>query len=205
MRQSQHARSFTTCWPGLPCPIRGTFSLQGPVPKRRRHDTPTFQGRSIQVGQAEDAHTNRVRPCTRLSKPQLFTDTIFIPKRTHPPSRKQTGDSKEAHFESTLVIAVGQTTQKSQGRYAPIQKTQLPSRPTANTRKRKPAKTSVNGETTTSQAGDPKDKIFKLVAQVPGEVKKASKPRKRKAPPRRSNTEQRALPDLPTSGGESKA
>jgi hypothetical protein len=77
--------------------------------------------------------------------------------------------------------------------------------PTANTRKRKPAKTSVNGETTTSQAGDPKDKIFKLVAQVPGEVKKASKPRKRKAPRRPSNTEQRTLPELPASGEESKA
>ena len=58
VRQSQHASSFTKCWSGLPCPIGGTFSLQGPVPKRRRHHTPTFQGRSIQVGPADDAHTN---------------------------------------------------------------------------------------------------------------------------------------------------
>ncbi len=72
--------------------------------------------------------------------------------------------------------------------------------PTAKTRKRKPAKTSVNGETTTVQADNPKDTVFELVAQV----KKASKPRKRKAPPRRSNTEQRTLPDLPANGGESK-
>ena len=138
------------------------------------------------------------------SKPQLFVDTIFIPKRTHPPSRKQTGDSKERTFESTLVIAVGKPRRKAKAGTPQSKKPNSPA-PTANTRKRKPAKTSVNGETTTSQAGDPKDKIFKLVAQVPGEVKKASKPRKRKAPRRPSNTVQRTLPDLPGSGGESKA
>ena len=77
--------------------------------------------------------------------------------------------------------------------------------PTDKTRKRKTAKTSVNGETTTVQADNPKDTVFELVAQVPGEVKKVSKPRNRKAPPRRSNTAQRALPDLPTSGVENKA
>ena len=77
--------------------------------------------------------------------------------------------------------------------------------PTANTRKRKPAKTSVNGETTTVQADNLKDTVFELVAQVPGQVKKTSKPRKRKAPRRPSNTVQRALPDLPTSGVENKA
>ena len=64
---------------------------------------------------------------------------------------------------------------------------------------------SGNGKTTTVQAGNPKDSVFKLVAQATAQVKKASTPRKRKAPPRRSNTEQRPLPGLPASGGESKA
>ena len=64
---------------------------------------------------------------------------------------------------------------------------------------------SGNSKTTTAQAGNPKDSVFKLVAQVPGQVKKASTPRKRKAPPRPSNTEQRPLPGLLASGGESKA
>ena len=63
----------------------------------------------------------------------------------------------------------------------------------------------TNGKTTTVHADNPKDTVFELVAQVPGQVKKASKPRKRKAPRRPSNTVQRTLPDLPTSGGESKA
>ena len=64
---------------------------------------------------------------------------------------------------------------------------------------------SRNGKTTTVQADNPKDTVFELVAQVPGEVKKVSKTRKRKAPPRPSNTEQRTLPDLPASGVENKA
>ena len=77
--------------------------------------------------------------------------------------------------------------------------------PNTNIGKQKPEKASGKGNTTTLPAGDPKDEIFELVAQVPGQVKKASKPRKRQARPRRSNKEQRALPDLPTSVGESKA
>ena len=64
---------------------------------------------------------------------------------------------------------------------------------------------SGNGKTTTPQADYPKGGKFELVAQVPGQVKTAVTPRKRKARPRRSNTEQRTLPDLPGSGGESKA
>ena len=102
------------------------------------------------------------------------------------------------------MIAVGKPRRKAKAGTPQSKKPNSPV-PTANTRKRKPAKSSVNGETTTSQAGDPKDKIFKLVAQVPGEVKIASKPRKNKATQSRSNTEQRALPELQASGGESKA
>ena len=52
---------------------------------------------------------------------------------------------------------------------------------------------SRNGKTTTVQADNPKDTVFELIAQVPGQVKKASKPRKRKAPRRPSNSEQRTL------------
>ena len=63
----------------------------------------------------------------------------------------------------------------------------------------------TKGKTTMGQKDNPKEIAFELVTQVPGQVKKASQPRKRKAMPRRSNTEQRTLPDLPTSGGESKA
>ena len=141
---------------------------------------------------------------------------IFIPTRAdshptptplpeHTPHQPaQAGESKERTFESTFVIALHTQRRKAKSGEPQSKKANSPA-PTANTRKRKPAKTSVNGETTTSQAGDPKDKIFKLVAQVPGQVEKASKPRKRKAPPRPSNAEQRTLPDLPASGGESKA
>ena len=116
----------------------------------------------------------------------------------------QPGDSKERTFESTFVIPVRKRRRKAKSGEPQSKKASSPA-PTANTRKRKPAKASRNGKTTTVQPGGPKDEIFELVAQVPGQVKKASKPRKRQARPRRTNTEQRALPDLPTSGGESKA
>ncbi len=116
----------------------------------------------------------------------------------------QPGDSKERTFESTFVIPVRKRRRKAKSGEPQSKKASSPA-PTANTSKRKPAKASRNGKTTTVHADNPKDTVFELVAQVPGQVKKASKPRKRKAPPRRSNTEQRALPDLPTSGGESKA
>ena len=119
-------------------------------------------------------------------------------------TRSQEGESKERTFESTFVIALRKRRRKAKSGEPQSKKTSSPV-PTAKTRKRKPVKTTRNGKTTTVQADNPKDTVFELVAQVPGQVKKVSKPRKRKAPPRRSNTEQRALPDLPTSGGESKA
>ena len=115
----------------------------------------------------------------------------------------QEGDSKERTFESTFVITLRKPRRKAKS-VAPQSKKASSPAPTANTRKRKTAKASRNGKTTTVQADNPKDTVFELVAQVPGQVKKASKPRKRKAPRRPSNTVQRTLPDLPTSGGESK-
>ena len=116
----------------------------------------------------------------------------------------QAGESKERTFESTFVIALRKQRRKAKSAEPQSKKASSPA-PTAKTRKRKPAKTSVNGETTTVQSGDPKDTIFELVAQVPGQVKKASKPRKRKAPRRPSNTEQRTLPEKSGRGDESKA
>ena len=125
-------------------------------------------------------------------------------RRTANQKPKREGDSKERTFESTFVITLRKPRRKAKSG-APQSKEANSPAPTANTRKRKPAKTSVNGETTTVQADNPKDTVFELVAQVHGQVKKASKPRKRKAPRRPSNTVQRTLPDLPGSGGESKA
>ena len=116
----------------------------------------------------------------------------------------QAGESKERTFESTFVITLRKPHRKAKSG-APQSKNASSPAPTDKTRKRKPAKASRNGKTTTVQADNPKDQIFKLVAQVPGQVKKASKPRKNKATQSRSNTEQRTLPDLPTSGSESKA
>ena len=116
----------------------------------------------------------------------------------------QAGYSKERTFESTFVIAVRKRRRKAKSGEPQSKKASSPA-PTAKTRKRKPAKTSRNGKTTTVQPGGPKDKIFELVAQVPGQVKIASKPRKNKATQSRSNTEQRTLPELQASGGESKA
>ena len=116
----------------------------------------------------------------------------------------QAGESKERTFESTFVITLRKPRRKAKSGAPQSKKASSPA-PTDKTRKRKPAKASRNGKTTTSQAGDPKSEIFELVAQAPGQVKKASKPRKRKAPPSPSNTEQRTLPDLPASGVENKA
>ena len=85
---------------------------------------------------------------------------------------QQTGDSKERTFESPFVITVRQPRIKAKAG-APQSKKASSSAPTANTRKRKPAKTSRNGKTTTSQASNPKDTVFELEAQVPGQVKKS--------------------------------
>ena len=104
----------------------------------------------------------------------------------------------------TCVIAVRKRRRKTKSGEPQSKKASSPA-PTAKTRKRKPAKTSRNGKTTTVQADNPKDTVFELVAQVPGQVKIASKPRKNKATQSRSNTEQRTLPELPASGEESKA
>ena len=43
---------------GITMPHWGNLQISRTVPKRHRHHTPTFQGRSIQVGPADDAHTN---------------------------------------------------------------------------------------------------------------------------------------------------
>ena len=101
-------------------------------------------------------------------------------------------------------MTVGEPRRKAKSGAPQSKKASSPA-PTDKTRKGKTAKATRNGKTTTVQADNSKDTVFELVAQVPGQVKKASKPRKRKAPRRPSNTEQRTLPNLPGSGGESKA
>ena len=82
------------------------------------------------------------------------------------------GDSKERTFESTFVIVVPKPRRKPKAGAPQSRKASSPT-PTANIGKLKPAKTSGNCKTTTSQAGDPKDKIFELVAQVPDQAKKS--------------------------------
>ena len=96
--------------------------------------------------------------------------------------RAKAGESKERTFESTFVITLRKPRRKAKS-VAPQSKKASSPAPTDKTRKRKPAKASRNGKTTTVQADNPKDTAFELVAQVPGQVKKVSKPRKRKAPP----------------------
>ena len=103
--------------------------------------------------------------------------------------------TKERTFEYTFVITLRKRRRKAKSGAPQSKKAKSPA-PTAKTRKRKPAKTSGNGKTTTVQAGDPKDKIFKLVAQVPGQVKKPVRRASARLAPH-SNTEQRNPPDLP--------
>ena len=62
----------------------------------------------------------------------------------------------------------------------------------------------VSGETTTSQAENPKEERFQLVAQYPGQVKFSGPPRKRTVRPRRSNVEQQTLPGF-SAGDDSRA
>ena len=49
---------------------------------------------------------------------------------------------------------------------------------------------------TIPDAGKPKDNVFQLVSQAPGQVQIAKTRRKRKPRPRRGNVEQLALPGL---------
>ena len=188
-------------------PNRDRNRSQRPDPKQSARDShKKRRQRAKELGKCTDcfqpAIPGQIRcpSCAAKNRQQNKNATA---KRQAARTAAQTGGSKEHTFESTLVIA-RKPRRKAKSVAPQSTKTNSPA-PTANTRKRKPAKTSVNGETTTVQADNPKDTVFELVAQVPGEVKKVSKPRKRKAPRRPSNTAQRALPDLPTSGGENKA
>ena len=114
----------------------------------------------------------------------------------------QPGEPEERTFESTLVIAIRNYCGRQPKAGAP--KSASPA-PTAEIRKRKPAKTSGGGNPTTFQAGNSKERNFELATQLHCRANKASAPRKRKDPPRRGNTEQRTLPGLSASSNESKA
>ena len=62
---------------------------------------------------------------------------------------------------------------------------------------------SENENVSTSPTDNPNDQRFELVAQLPGQVKFPSKPRKRQPRPRRSKVEQRMLPGVPASDYQS--
>ena len=64
---------------------------------------------------------------------------------------------------------------------------------------------SENENVSTSRTDNLNDQRFELVAQLPGQVKFPSKPRKRQPRPRRNEVEQLTLPGVPASDDQTKA
>ena len=102
--------------------------------------------------------------------------------------------SKERTFETSFVRAIGKQKKKPNASTIRSTKATSPAH-VANIGKRRKANMSTE-VSTIPDAGKPKDNVFQLVSQAPGQVQIAKTRRKRKPRPRRGNVEQLALPGL---------
>ena len=179
--------------------------------KHRRYSEQRNRARGVQPRHRSD-DTKPSEPIRKEIAAQDAQAAGRTPKRVRSEAYKQKKRETQAQTRAErislgLCVECGNPGIEGQTRCADcVLKHRASNRRTNKIEPRKPAKPSGEEKTTMAQKDNPEHGTFKLVAQVPGQVKISGPPRKRRAPrPRHNNVEQRRLPGVPASDDESKA